>query len=260
MKFKKIFFLIIFMLVVLLPLKVSALSTGDCITHYGSISLKLTNSNNKSGGGQIVKPNVNFSEWSTDVRSFEIDVQSSSKHKVESVEYTIQAGNGTCTGEITGSDLLKNEGNVILGVTINKGLVKNITFVGNTVARNDSSEKAKTPSLKLDINHEEYKDQKKEYSSSDFGDLTPGNVDLCDDGIMSLIDKYWSWIMFLAPLLLLVMMTIDFLKAMAANDADAIKKSSNNAIKRTIATLVLLALPWILRTIFAMFGIDKVCF
>lgn len=83
----------------------------------------------------------------------------------------------------------------------------------------------------------------------------------CDKGIISLISRYWGIFVIFIPILLIVMMTVDFLKAMASSDSEAIKKSSTNAIKRVIATVVLLGLPWLLKTIFTVFGLQEyLCF
>lgn len=74
--------------------------------------------------------------------------------------------------------------------------------------------------------------------------------------VKSFVSKYWSYVMVFAPILLIVLMTIDFFKAMASNDADAIKKSVNNTVKRVIAAVILLALPALLSLIFDLFGIE----
>lgn len=81
----------------------------------------------------------------------------------------------------------------------------------------------------------------------------------CNTEVSSLIKKYWKWVMFLVPPLLIVLITLDFVKAMSSGDSDAIKKSSNNAIKRVIAAILLLALPWMLSVIFGWFGLE-ICF
>ena len=81
----------------------------------------------------------------------------------------------------------------------------------------------------------------------------------CDDTLKTLIKKYWKWIIFLAPILLIVMITMDFLKAMTSGDADAIKKSSTNAFKRAIAAIILIMLPWALDVVFDWFGL-QICF
>ena len=54
-------------------------------------------------------------------------------------------------------------------------------------------------------------------------------------------------------------MTMDFIKAMASGDADSIRKSTSNAIKRVIAGIILLALPWALEVLFGWFGLE-ICF
>lgn len=81
----------------------------------------------------------------------------------------------------------------------------------------------------------------------------------CDTGLKELIEHYWKWVMFVTPVLLIVMITLDFIKAMSSGDADAIKKSSSNAVKRVIAGIILLALPWALEVIFGWFGL-QICF
>lgn len=84
------------------------------------------------------------------------------------------------------------------------------------------------------------------------------NKDSCTTA-KSFVSEYWSYVMIFAPILLIVLISIDFFKAMASNDADAIKKSVNNTVKRVIAAVVLLALPALLSMIFDLFGIEEVC-
>ncbi len=81
----------------------------------------------------------------------------------------------------------------------------------------------------------------------------------CDTDIIDLIHKYWKWVVFIVPLALIVTITIDFIKAMTSGDADAIKKSVNNMVKRVVAALILIALPWALSVIFGWFGL-QICF
>lgn len=74
--------------------------------------------------------------------------------------------------------------------------------------------------------------------------------------IKNLIHDYWKYVMVIVPILLIIMMSIDFFKAMASSDADAIKKSITNTVKRTIAAVVLLALPALLSFILGLFGLE----
>lgn len=81
----------------------------------------------------------------------------------------------------------------------------------------------------------------------------------CDNSLKDLLHHYWKWVMFATPILLIVVMTMDFIKAMASGDADSIRKSTSNAIKRVIAGIILLALPWALEVLFGWFGLE-ICF
>ena len=85
--------------------------------------------------------------------------------------------------------------------------------------------------------------------------------DICDDALKALIHKYWNYIMLLAPVLLIALMTIDGIKCVSSGTADKIKKYSNDAVKRVIATLILLALPGLISMIMNMLGLgSKICF
>ena len=83
-----------------------------------------------------------------------------------------------------------------------------------------------------------------------------GNNDMACNTIGELFDDYWPYVMVIVPILLIVMMAIDFFKAMSSNDAEALTKASSNALKRTIATIIILALPVLLKIIFDIMGLD----
>ncbi len=70
-----------------------------------------------------------------------------------------------------------------------------------------------------------------------------------------LLKKYWSWVLILVPAALLVFISYDFIKSMASNDSDALKKSSTNALKRVIAGLLILLAPWFVQLIMGWFGL-----
>lgn len=83
----------------------------------------------------------------------------------------------------------------------------------------------------------------------------------CDSGdgditISEFINKYWSWIMILAPVSLMLLISIDFVKAVMSSDTEMLKKSSSAALKRTIAVVALLMLPVILNLVLGWFGIE----
>ncbi len=79
---------------------------------------------------------------------------------------------------------------------------------------------------------------------------------ICDDEMRGFIRGIWNFVYGLAPIALILFCTIDFVKAMASNDAEAIKKAFTNSMKRIIAGILLLALPLILRIILGWFGIE----
>lgn len=76
----------------------------------------------------------------------------------------------------------------------------------------------------------------------------------CTD-VRNLIHDYWKYVKIIVPVLLIVMMVLDFFKALSSNDSDAINKAASNAFKRTIAAVILLALPALLGLILGWFGI-----
>lgn len=58
---------------------------------------------------------------------------------------------------------------------------------------------------------------------------------------------------------LLVLTTLDFIKALAQNDKDALKKASNTAIKRFIYCILLFFTPMIVEFLMSLFGAYGTC-
>ena len=87
-------------------------------------------------------------------------------------------------------------------------------------------------------------------------DSKNGHMDCEDLSVKDLIDEYWSIVMVLVPIVLMLLMSIDFIKALAANDQEQLKKSGNSAIKRTIAAVILLMLPALLSMILGWVGLE----
>ena len=83
-----------------------------------------------------------------------------------------------------------------------------------------------------------------------------GHMDCGDLSVKDLIDEYWSIVMVLVPIVLMLLISIDFIKALTANDQEQLKKSGNSAIKRTIAAVILLMLPALLSMILGWFGLE----
>lgn len=78
----------------------------------------------------------------------------------------------------------------------------------------------------------------------------------CDGDLKDLINKYWKWVTILSPIALMILIIFDFIKAIVSSNEDQLKKSAQNALKRTIAVIVLLLLPFILETILGWFGLE----
>lgn len=74
--------------------------------------------------------------------------------------------------------------------------------------------------------------------------------------IMTFVDKYWGWVLILAPVGLIVLGAMDFVKATASGDNDAIKKASSHFIKRAIAVVLLFLLKPLLKMVFTIFGLE----
>ena len=79
---------------------------------------------------------------------------------------------------------------------------------------------------------------------------------ICDQTISDLINEYWGYVMLFTPILLLVMVTLDFFKALFSSDADLMKKASDAAVKRVLAALLLITLPLVLSTLLGFFGLE----
>lgn len=64
---------------------------------------------------------------------------------------------------------------------------------------------------------------------------------------------------YIAIVALLVLVTIDFVKAVASNDKDALKKAGSTAIKRFIYCVLLFFVPIVIKIIMTMFGAYGSC-
>lgn len=84
---------------------------------------------------------------------------------------------------------------------------------------------------------------------------------ICDEDLKKDLRKYWSWFTIIGPIALIILVSLDFAKAIISGNADALKKSSTNAVKRTTAVIILLITPWLLKIIFEIVGLEEyICF
>lgn len=79
---------------------------------------------------------------------------------------------------------------------------------------------------------------------------------VCDNSLKSFIDDIWSYFVIFGPILLIVMISLDFFKALFSSDSDMLTKAGSNTVKRTISALILLLLPLIIETILGFFGLE----
>lgn len=164
-----------------------------------------------------------------------------------------------CSADITGFSTSKDNVKVALQ---HDGIIQSITLKGtfkngSYTAKDEINLKVvkSTSTTKLNVSNGTRKGKQKANSVTDSNGNFSRSSTSCTD-VSALIGDYWGYVMIIVPVLLIIMMSIDFLKAMSTGEADALNKAGNNAVKRTIAAVVLLALPALLRMIFGWFGIQ----
>lgn len=232
---------------------------GDCLKENGSASFVEAGTNNSAGG------NINYKK---DTNNFsEFIVQADSGAKVEKIPYFLYDSNGgeICSGEITGSKI--KHPSVRIKMSFKNSKVRKIKICMYSDQKNKHCE---TNGLDMITNSNDGGGAgitvNDNLVGGSLGDLTPEEYasNICDEGEESLSDfiiKYWGYVMICAPILLMVMMIVDFLKALTSNDAEHLKKCGSNSIKRVIATVLLLMLPLIVTAVFSLMGLENyLCF
>ncbi len=86
-----------------------------------------------------------------------------------------------------------------------------------------------------------------------------GNVFFYSDGsatpFKEFLDGLFLLIRILTPILVIVLSTIDYIKAIASANQDDLKKTNQKTIKRVIIGLIVFFLPFLLELIFHLFGL-----
>lgn len=128
-------------------------------------------------------------------------------------------------------------------------------------AGNDSDKQANVMEENTTIDKTTTRKNKKEVEATEINDVVIKDSQkiACGKGKGSLrkfISKYWSYFLLGTPVLLIVMVSLDFAKALFSSDQDLLRKAVNDAVKRTLAAILLLVLPVIISTILGFFGID----
>lgn len=265
---KKLFYylpILIISIFMFIP-NVKAVNYGKCITRYGSMSYVGVSNDAADvrwglGGKQLVgnidyykgNNDSNYSrvKWGSDPVNFHFGVQTNEDYTVEKIYYRV----GSCTGEITGFP--KGKKRVNFRVTISKGYVKDFTAWG-TMTRKSASGKIsrlgirkETKPVKRSLKSGEEPLQVEEDSAGQ----TVGKKMECTS-LKEFLDKYWSWVIILAPILTIVLISIDLVTVIISSDVDRLKKVGSNSVKRMTALVILLFLPYLVEIVFGWFGLE----
>ena len=156
--------------------------------------------------------------------------------------YLLNTGKRDTVGFISASDVKKN----ILGI-LNAGLYEiypkdcsNLTIPNGTGSGGN-------------INVEDYYDifGPNEDTGCDTIFMTDGELNEFGE----FLDGVYLFIKVAAPVLVIVLSTIDYLKAIASSNADEIKKCNKRTITRVIIGIIIFFLPYLLDLLFHMFGL-----
>lgn len=73
--------------------------------------------------------------------------------------------------------------------------------------------------------------------------------------IISLVYNFLKWMKYIAPVLVIILSMLDFIKALAAQDDDAMKKAQQKFTKRLISAVLLFLLPLIIDYVLRIFNL-----
>lgn len=255
-KVKKLLFMFLF----IIPFFVGIVSVkaDEC----GKYTLS-DHGNNTDVGGNI-KQKVDKKKSTDSTLIYKIDVRTRKTSTVHTIDYLITNNDGTtCSKSLSSSDF-GTYGNVIFELEVDRNNTKSITINASDIKKTKIDDI--TPEI-IDVQTDAANVKSSNSSSSSggntssMGNLKPTKNLTCDDSIREIVKELWGYLILLTPILVMVMGTIDFVKALGKNDSDAIKKSSVSFIKRVIALCILMYLPLLIRIIFTWFGIqDSLCF
>lgn len=89
--------------------------------------------------------------------------------------------------------------------------------------------------------------------------LTSDCGGIFDDEVIKFLQDAFNVFKFLAPILTLVLTTMDFIKAAASQDKEALQKSAKTAIKRVILAMCLYFIPVLINVLFDLLGWYGTC-
>lgn len=234
--------------------------TGACIDDFGTIKVTGTGYSNFVGGRIFYSNKTKTVDQSTKEETVTFDVEAAARvnYDITEIHYSIGSKLGySCSGVIKGKAVENNNGSVNLTVTIDKLWVNNMSFWAKSVSRTYSSKSDTTKSNMINVNRK-MTDKELEEINKEL-EIGEGETLQCKT-LQELLDKYWTWVMILAPIATMILITIDFVSPILSGDsADALKKAGNRSFKRAIALVILLMLPVITNLLFGLFGVET-CF
>lgn len=74
--------------------------------------------------------------------------------------------------------------------------------------------------------------------------------------VTELMTTYWQYVYIIVPILVILLISVSYARAVMSSEADALKKAHTSNMRRLIAGVILVMLPFLIRTIFDLFGID----
>lgn len=101
--------------------------------------------------------------------------------------------------------------------------------------------------------------EKFKYSGVKYTDKEYKCEQLLDDDLQLIIKKVLQWTQILAPIILIVMSSVDFGQAVISQDQDAMKKATSKVLKRFIAAVALFFIPFLVKTIMGWAGFFDTC-
>ena len=241
---------------------------GQCITKYGSMNITSMGSNHSTLKGGSVSFTGRNLKWSSSPVNITVDIRAQKDYKLTNIYYVI----GNCSDEITGLD--GKSSSYKISVHVDKGYVQKLSVWGTMVNTKvlatqkngqEVSQRLKVGTKRKSVSVKFYNKSKPAATTKGSGGATveKAKCDLFKD----ILNKYWTWVMVIMPILTILLISFDTLKVIISSDPDGgggkdgnsmtLPKVASNAIKRMTALIVLMLLPYLIDIIFGWFGLSK---
>ena len=98
-----------------------------------------------------------------------------------------------------------------------------------------------------------------QYGGIEYTDREYTCEQLLDSDLQLIIEKGLTWIQIIAPIILIILTSIDFGQAVISQDQDAMKKATSKVVKRFIAAIALFFIPTLVKVIMGWAGFFDTC-